>query len=180
MTHDPETPATEMTDTPFGPPSDRRRLLRRALYIGVPLAAVVAVYFATRGSEESADMTEHNHPAVAGNDSSQPVMLSDDDARRIGLTYAIAPAGSMSREISTAGSGRREISPDGEVTYEEPQVTAPAPKIEGWGERLYAAFTRQPIRAGAPHLAIYSPMRVNAEEELLLAKRLERDLAGTS
>lgn len=170
MTQHDEMPPTEMTETPFGPTSDRRRLLRRALYISVPLAAVVAVYFATRGSEESADMTEHNHAVVAGNDSAQPVMLSDDDARRIGVTYAIATAGALSREIRTVG----------QVTFDETRVTAIAPKIDGWVERLYVDFTGQAIRAGAPLLAIYSPMLVTAQEELLLAKRLERDVAGAS
>jgi Cu(I)/Ag(I) efflux system membrane fusion protein len=124
----------------------------------------------TRDSEESAAAAGHDHGAVAGGDSAQSVMLSGDEERRIGVTYAVATAGSLSKEIRTVG----------QVTFDETRVKLIAPKIEGWVERLYVDVTGQAVQAGAPLLAIYSPMLVSAQEELLLAKRLEREVAGAS
>jgi Cu(I)/Ag(I) efflux system membrane fusion protein len=57
-------------------------------------------------------------------------------------------------------------------------VRAVSPRIDGWVERLYVDYTGRAVRAGEPLLAIYSPMLVAAQEELLLARRLARDVAG--
>lgn len=166
-----ETPDERPTDTPFGPSSGSRwRTLRWTLYLGIPVAAIIAVYFATRGSGNSAATAGHDHGAVVEGDSAQSVMLSRDEERRIGVTYAVATAGSLSKEIRTVG----------QVTFDETRVKLIAPKIDGWVERLYVDVTGQAVRAGAPLLAIYSPMLVSAQEELLLAKRLEGDVAGAS
>jgi membrane fusion protein, copper/silver efflux system len=50
--------------------------------------------------------------------------------------------------------------------------------VDGWVERLYVDFTGQAVVVGDPLLAIYSPMLVTAQEELLLAKRLTNDVAA--
>jgi Cu(I)/Ag(I) efflux system membrane fusion protein len=167
-----EPDAPERSASPFGPSSGRRALvLRWTLYLGIPLIALLTVFFVTRDSGESAAAAAgHDHGAVAGGDSAQSVMLSGDEERRIGVTYAVATAGSLSKEIRTVG----------QVTFDETRVKLIAPKIEGWVERLYVDVTGQAVQAGAPLLAIYSPMLVSAQEELLLAKRLEREVAGAS
>jgi Cu(I)/Ag(I) efflux system membrane fusion protein len=95
-------------------------------------------------------------------------MLSGDAARRIGVTYTIATAGPLAREVRTVG----------QVTFDETRVTAIAPKIDGWVERLDLNYLGMPVRAGDPLLAIYSPMLVTVQEELLLAKKLVVDVAG--
>jgi Cu(I)/Ag(I) efflux system membrane fusion protein len=46
-------------------------------------------------------------------------------------------------------------------------------------ERLYVDFTGAPVRRGQPLLEVYSPMLVAAQEELLLARRLADQTAGT-
>ena len=66
----------------------------------------------------------------------------------------------------------------GQITFDETRVNAIAPKVDGWVERLYVNSTGQPVAAGQPLLAIYSPMLVTAQEELLLARRLQGDVAG--
>ncbi len=168
----PESGDPKRNDSPFGAASGgRRRVLRWALYVGIPLAALVAVFLATRGHGEVTAMVGHDHGAMAaGGDSARPVMLSGDEARRIGVTYATATAGSLNREIRTVG----------QVTFDETRVKAIAPKIDGWVERLHVDFTGQAVQAGAPLLDLYSPMLVTAQEELLLAKRLQGDVAGGS
>ena len=159
-----------VVDSPFdGPAPRRRRWLRRALYAGVPLAAIGATYLATRGAGESEEMAGHNHGA-APTAAAQPVRLSGADAQRIGVTYATASIGQTEREIRTVG----------QVTFDETRVKTVTAKIDGWLERLHVDFTGQAVRAGAPMFAVYSPMLVAAQEELLLARRLEADVANGS
>jgi Cu(I)/Ag(I) efflux system membrane fusion protein len=64
------------------------------------------------------------------------------------------------------------------VVWDETRTTAIAPKVDGWVERLHVDFTGQEVRQGQPLLDIYSPMLITAQEELLLAARLARDVAN--
>lgn len=145
-----------------------RRLVRRALYVAVLVAAIAVAWFATRGADAPAAVNEHaNHGAVPAGSAAQPVTLSAADAQRIGVTYAAVELTSLEREIRTVG----------QVTFDETRVTTISSKIDGWIERLYVNFEGQPIGAGTPLFAIYSPMLVTAQEELLLAKRLAAEVA---
>ena len=59
-------------------------------------------------------------------------------------------------------------------------VTTVAPLVEGWVDRLFVDFTGRSVRVGDPLFSLYAPMVVSAEEELILAKRLEGGVgAGT-
>ena len=162
----------EDSESPFGEQSGERRrvLLRWTLYLVIPLAAVVAVYFATRGAKQPAVAAAHDHGAAPAAESGRPVMLSSDEAKRIGVTYAVASVGQLEREIRTVG----------QVTFDETRVKAISPKVDGWVERLYVDFTGQAVQTDAPLLAIYSPMLVSAQEELLLAKRLQAEVVRGS
>ena len=97
-------------------------------------------------------------------------MLSPEDERRIGVTYATAQLGPLAKEVRTVG----------QVTFDETRVQTIAPKVDGWVDRLYVNATGQAVSAGDPLLTIYSPMLVSAQEELLLAKRLQADVSGAS
>ena len=141
--------------------------IRVALYVALPLAAVIGAYFATRPKSETAQVGARDSSQTAGGGTAQPVMLSAADARRIGVTYAVAAFGDVSREIRVVG----------QITFDETRVKAISPKIDGWVEQLYVNFTGQEVTAGAPLLAIYSPMLVTAQEELLLAKQLQSDVS---
>ncbi|HEX6051932.1 MAG TPA: efflux RND transporter periplasmic adaptor subunit [Gemmatimonadaceae bacterium] len=149
----------------------KRTMTRGALYAGVLVAALGGVYIATRdGGAATPAAAGHNHGATGGPDSAQPVSLTSDQARRIGITYAVATLGTLEREVRTVG----------QITYDETRVQTIAPKIDGWVERLYVNATGQPIAVGQALLAIYSPMLVTAQEELLLARRLQADVASGS
>jgi Cu(I)/Ag(I) efflux system membrane fusion protein len=74
----------------------------------------------------------------------------------------------------------REIRTVAQVTYDETLVKIISPKIDGWVEQLYVNFTGQPVSAGQPFLSVYSPMLVSAEEELILAMKLNQSLSGAS
>jgi Cu(I)/Ag(I) efflux system membrane fusion protein len=141
---------------------------RYIAYVGVLVAAVAAAWLATRGRSEAEASVQHDHGALAAADAASPVRLAPDAARRIGVTFAPVTAGPLTAEVRTVG----------EVTWDERRVTAVAPKIDGWVERLYVDFTGREVSVGEPLLGIYSPMLVTAQEELLLAVRLAREVAG--
>lgn len=151
-----------MTARPTG------KTLRRTIYIALPIAALIAVYFATRSKPETPQVKTGDPSVHAATDTTKSVMVSAADARRIGVTFAPAAFGDLTREIRVVG----------QITFDETRVKAISPKIDGWVEQLYVNFTGQEVTAGAPLLAIYSPMLVAAQEELLLAKQLQSDVSG--
>ena len=150
----------------------KSELRRGALYAAVLLTAIGGVYLATRGPRETAAMpAAHNHGADGGGaQKEQPVTLSPEQGRRIGVTYAVATLGGMDNEVRTVGL----------ITFDETRQRTISPKIDGFVERLYVNSTGQPVSVGQPLLTIYSPMLVQAQEELLLAKRLQREVSAAS
>ena len=138
--------------------------------IVVLAAAFVAVYALTGQSDRAGNSSAgHNHGASAARDSAVPVRLDAEHARRIGITYAIAEAGPMSSVVRTVGA----------IAYDETKLVNVNPKIEGWVEKLYVDFTGAPVVKGQPLMAVYSPMLVSAQEELLLARRLLDNANGS-
>src|SRR5687767_6257290 len=150
------------------------RPLRAAALVAVPLIALAVAWWATRGATEPAVAGDHDHATMAmggqSGDSAGPVTLTTEEARRIGVTFAAVEASDVPREIRTVG----------QVTFDETRLTTIAAKVDGWVERLHVDYTGRPIRRGEPLFALYSPMLVTAQEELLLAHRLARDVAAGS
>src|SRR5215211_5472236 len=149
----------------------KRTIARGASYGAVLFAAVFGVYIATRRTNAATgNAAAHDHGVVSVGNGAQPVILTSEEARRIGVTYAVATVGPLEKEVRTVG----------QITYDETRVQTIAPKIEGWVEELYVNATGQPVSVGQPLFMIYSPMLVTAQEELLLAKRLLGDVASAS
>ena len=137
------------------------------------LATIGGVWYATRqaGDAPAAGGGEHaNHGAAPLTGAAQAVELSAADAQRIGVTYATATVGPMSREIRSVG----------QVTFDETRVQTIAPKIDGYVDQLQVNATGQYVERGQALLTIYSPMLVTAQEELLLAARLQNDVSAAS
>ncbi|NJD09309.1 MAG: efflux RND transporter periplasmic adaptor subunit, partial [Gemmatimonadetes bacterium] len=147
----------------------RTQLLLSAGIVG---AALITVGVFTRGGGAAATTAQaggHVHGASApAAESANPVRLSAEAARRIGVTYATVVRKPLRRSLELVGN----------VTYDETRLTDVNPRIEGWIDRLYVDFTGAPVRPGEPLLAVYSPMLVSAQEELILARRLA-DEAGS-
>ena len=141
--------------------SARNQLLLSAALVAVAAAVVALVTMGggpTDGGEQS-----HDHASSSGaGDARSPVRLDAAAARRIGVAYATAERKVVDHTVRTVGT----------VTYDETRIVDVNPKIEGWVERLYVDFTGAPVRRGQPLLALYSPMLVSAQEELILARRL--------
>lgn len=149
-------------------PRDRRsRWWGLAIFV---LALVAAVFATLRLGKRAtpAVPAAHEHGAGSTAEVRQPVRLSAEAARRIGVTFAPVTLGPVVREIRAVA----------QVTYDETRVSVVAPKVDGWVERLRVNATGQPVRRGQPLFDLYSPMVVTAEQELLLAKGLSRQVAG--
>lgn len=153
--------------------SERRtgKWIRGALYTAIPVAAALIAYVATRSPSNAApSATAHVHASVTPADSARAVMLSPADAHRIGVTYVAVSIQDMSREIRTVG----------QVIVDETRVKVATAKVDGWIERAYVNYVGQEVSVGAPLVAINSPMLATAQEELLLAKKLQSDVSSGS
>ena len=152
---------------------DRRAAswVRGALYTAIPVAAAVIAYAATRSTSNAAPApATHVHSSVTPADTARAVMLTSADAHRIGVTYAAASLQDMSREIRTVG----------QIIVDETRVKVATARVDGWIERAYVNYVGQEVTAGAPLGAINSPMLATAQEELLLAKKLQSDVSNGS
>jgi membrane fusion protein, copper/silver efflux system len=136
-----------------------------SLILLVLAGVAVGFYSLNAGPAQGADaMDGHDHSAMGGggDDQLNPVRLTEEGARTIGVTFATAERRPLDRVVRTVGN----------VEYDETRLSNLNPKIDGWVERLYIDFTGAPVRRGQPMLEIYSPMLVTAQEELILARRL--------
>lgn len=149
-------------------PTGRSRAIAGALSLFVLASAVVAAWrLSPRGAASPATPTGHQHGAAAAGGTAGPVQLSENDQRRIGITFAAVASAPLSRSVRVVG----------QVTFDETRVRTASPRIDGWVERLQADFTGQVVQAGQPLLTLHAPMLTSAAEELLLARRLQ---AGVS
>jgi multidrug efflux pump subunit AcrA (membrane-fusion protein) len=98
------------------------------------------------------------------------VQLTADQIRQFGVTFGGVEMRTLTAEVRTVGI----------VNFDETRMARIAPKFDGFVERLYGNFTGQPVRRGQPLLEIYSPELVSAQEELLLAARLDRSLGESA
>lgn len=61
----------------------------------------------------------------------------------------------------------------GYVQYNENKLVHIHPRVDGWIEKLYVRAEGDPVKAGQPLYELYSPELVNAQEEILIARRLK-------
>ena len=144
------------------------RWRRAGIGVGVLGAAVLVAVIASRGKAPPAGAADHAHGAAAGAESAQAVMLDAEQARRIGVTYAAVERSPLRREVRTVA----------QVGFDETKVRTVTLKFDGWVDRLFVDFTGRQVQAGEPLLSTYSPMLLAAEQELVLAAKLVRDVAG--
>jgi len=139
------------------------QLLFSALVLAVAATAVAAYSIRSEGRAAASATSGHDHGASAGDgDGLNAVALDPAGARRIGVTYATVVRKRFEQVVETVGN----------VTFDETRLVEVNAKIEGWVEQLFVDFTGAPVTRGQPLLAVYSPMLVSAQEELILAHRL--------
>ena len=98
------------------------------------------------------------------------VRLTAAQIREFGVTFGFAEQRELAAEVRTVGS----------VAFDETRVAQVAPKFGGFAERLYVDFTGRAVRRGEPLLEIYSPELVAAQQELLVAARLQQTVGESS
>lgn len=151
---------------------------RRALAVGALLTvvAVVVLAIATGGNDRAAKKGAaagemegmQGMEGMAGMSTSADgsVQLTSAQITEFGITFGTADRRMLETEVRTVGI----------VTFDETRIAQVAPKFGGFVERLYVNVTGQPVRRGQPLLEIYSPELVAAQQELLVARQLERTL----
>jgi multidrug efflux pump subunit AcrA (membrane-fusion protein) len=91
-----------------------------------------------------------------------------------------APAGNPGGRLITATAELRDLTREirlvGRVVPAETGIRAVAARVDGFVERLDVDFTGRAVLQGEPLLELYSPMLVAAQQELLLAVRLQATL----
>jgi Cu(I)/Ag(I) efflux system membrane fusion protein len=98
------------------------------------------------------------------------VTLTAAQVRQFGVTFGTADVRPLTAETRTTGI----------VTFDETRLAQVAPKFGGFVERLYVNATGQPVSRGQPLLDVYSPDLVAAQQELLVAGQLQRDIGKSA
>lgn len=88
-----------------------------------------------------------------------PAMLQD-----LGVRTTLVEARIVTESIRTTGY----------VDYNQRLLIKVNARISGWVQKLYVAYTGQPVRRGETLLDIYSPELVLTQEDYLRARRLSR------
>ena len=98
------------------------------------------------------------------------VRLTSVQIRQFGVTFGTVDVRTLTFDVRATGV----------VAFDETKIVQVAPRFAGFVERLYVDFTGQPVRRGQPLLEIYSPELVAAQQELLLAAQLQRDIGRSA
>ena len=152
--------------TALGTRGVRRAMLLAVvlLIIGIGGWAIVA-----NGNRRGGETRAASGPAtMAGmsTSASGSVTLTAGQIRQFGVTFGTVDVRVLTAEMRTTGV----------VAFDETRMAQVAARVGGFAERLYVNATGQPVRRGQPLLEIYSPDLVAAQQELLLARQLQRDV----
>ncbi|MGH7448396.1 MAG: efflux RND transporter periplasmic adaptor subunit, partial [Longimicrobiales bacterium] len=120
-----------------------------------------------RGQVRTTSMDDMGGMVMGGDGT---IRLTAGQIRTFGVTFGTVEQRVLTDQVRTVGI----------VNFDETRMAAVTPKFAGYIERLYVDFTGKPVRRGQPLVEIYSPELVAAQEELLLAARLEDDLGRTT
>lgn len=145
---------------------------RRALIVGSIVLAIALLLFVRHASTTassangsgSAKGGKSDMVGMSGMSTDGAVHLTPAQLTTFGVTFGTVEQRTLTTDVRTAGT----------VVMDESRVATVTPKINGFVERLYVNTTGQPVRRGEPLAEIFSAELVAAEEELLLARRLDR------
>ena len=108
--------------------------------------------------------------AGAAAESAAGVTLSPEAIRATGIATVPVAKEALSGAIRAVGT----------IEIDETKQVLVSARVAGRIEKLYADFTGQAVRAGAPLYAIYSPELVATEREYLLALENRQALSGAT
>ena len=144
------------------------------LLIGAGLLALVIVTFALRRGSSATNATAPSTLSATGTQGMagmQPsadaaVTLTPTQIKQFGVTFGTAEQRTLTDDVRTVGI----------VTADETRLTSVTPRFGGYVERLYVNSLGQPVRKGQPLASVYSPDVLAGEQELLIARGLDRTL----
>ena len=150
----------------------------QAVVIALALIVIVVAVFVARRNQKPAPASTTSGSSAQGTTSMAgmnmasggAVTLTADQIRQFGVTFASVEVRPLTSETRTTGV----------VTVDETAVTQVAPMFGGFIERLYVNYTGQPVQRGDALLDIYSPELVAAQQELLLAGQLQRQIGRSA
>ncbi|MDK8463279.1 efflux RND transporter periplasmic adaptor subunit [Marinobacter sp. SS13-12] len=105
------------------------------------------------------DLVPVYEEAGSGEDAPGTVRISPTVVNNLGVRTAPVIQGRLPSTLRTVGY----------VQYNEDEMTHVHPRVEGWIEALYVKAEGETVEEGKPLYTLYSPMLVNAQEELILA-----------
>ena len=153
--------------------NSRARLVRlSAAALVVVVLVVAAGLLWTRRERAAAAPAQSGNGSMAGMPMSGggTVNLTTSQIRQFGITFGSAEMRPLVAESRVTGM----------VTLDETKLVQVVPKFGGYVERLYVNATGQHVGLGQPLLDVYSPELVAAQQELLTAAGLQRDLGRTT
>ena len=158
------------------PFSWRSRRIQAVVVLAV--AVMLAVVAVVRRSQKSAPSSNTNRGVAQGKSnmagmnmtSGAAVTLTADQIRQFGVTFGSVEVRPLTTETRATGV----------VTVDETAVTQVAPKFGGFVERLYVNSTGQQVQRGDALLDVYSAELVAAQQELLLAGQLQRQIGRSA
>ena len=141
---------------------------------GIILLLALGIFAARRGTSSPAaapgGAAMAGMQGMTGMSSDGAVHLTSSQVREFGVTYGSVEQRTLTSDIRTVGT----------VMADESRTASVTPKINGFVERLYVNTTGQPVRRGEALAEVYSPELLAAEEELLLARGLDRTIGESA
>lgn len=156
-----------MIPAPVSPPRQHRAVTVVAL---AALLLVPAVVIYRRGHRAPASSPPLSATPSSSNatgmkmSGSGAVKITPTQIAQFGITFGTVEQRTLTNDVRTVGT----------VMVDESRTTVITSKVGGYIERLYVNATGQPVRAGQPVAEVYSPDLVSAQEDLLVARSLER------
>jgi Cu(I)/Ag(I) efflux system membrane fusion protein len=97
------------------------------------------------------------------------INISPEKQQLIGVKYGEVHVMPLSRTIRAVGI----------VSYDETKIARIHTRVDGWIEQVMADFTGDVVKKGQPLLSIYSPELLATQQEFLLARKAQGDLADS-
>jgi multidrug efflux pump subunit AcrA (membrane-fusion protein) len=151
-------------------PATARWLVMSGGLLAIVAIAAIAMRVVRDGTAESSreDETTARQGAMAGMEGMDmsadgAVRLTAEQMRTFGITLGTVEQRTLEADVRTVGV----------VSFDETRVAQVTPRFSGYIEELYVEYLGQRVQRGQRLAAIYSPELVAAQEELLLARRLD-------
>jgi len=157
-----------------------RRVVIGGIVVAAAVAALTPWFMGRRQPAGKASATVPRSTAPAGGQSGGmsgmhmssggTVQLTTNQIRQFGVTFGTVDERMLDNTIRTVGT----------VAVDETTLSDVTPRFGGYVERLYVDATGQQVRKGQPLMDVYSPEMVAAEQELLVAAKLQASVGASS